>query len=417
LSNDRFARLFAQEEFDPHLRDATDPVLIACSGGGDSIALLHLTLHAIGTDRVHVASVNHNLREGAASEITLVARQCTELGVPHLELDWHWDGQGNLQSAARDARRKLLVEAADKIGACHILLGHTRDDQAETFLLRLARGSGVDGLAGMDAWSGRFYRPMLNLNRADLRDWLQTHRIPWAEDPSNEDPRFDRVKARAMMEHLAGLGLTQDRIIATAARMAAERQVLAQAARDFGRAHTRTEGGDVCVEAAAFDDLLPSMKTRVLAGILAWFSGDPYKPRAGELDQWFARIVLGRPAPLRGVLAHWNKSLHKIRFYREPAALGSEPVAAPAPGGSVLWDHRWTICHTGSNTARHTGSNIAPLGGGISNFENWRDRGLPRVSLETSPALWRDGTCVAAFCIDPPDGWSVRTRDWWHSIK
>lgn len=389
------------------------PVLVACSGGGDSIALLHLTVRTLGRDGVYAATVNHNLRD-VSSELDLVARHTAQLGVPHKVLDWQWDKTGNLQARARDARRSLLGAEATQIGADHILLGHTRDDQAETMLLRLARGSGVDGLAAMAARDGAILRPLLDLGRAELRDWLEGQGLDWAEDPSNTDPRFDRVRARSMMAELDRLGLTQDRLIATATLMAEERRVLVQAARDFAQAHSRTEGGDVVLDAAAFDAALPSLQTRLLAGIVQWFSGAPYKPRAADITAWRDRMAGGKPTPLGGVLAA-RGGAGSLRFYREPAAL-----AAPMPLGNkpaaLIWDNRWIISHTGSHTSNHTGSHIGPLGAGMFDFDNWRDAGLPRASVETSPAIWQENRCIAALCLDPPDGWSVDVADWSKSL-
>ena len=384
-------------------------VLVACSGGGDSIALLHLAQRVLGSDRLAVATVNHNLRDTQA-ELDLVARHAAALGVPHHVLDWHWDGKGNLQAAAREARRGLLTAHADALQIDHILLGHTRDDQAETFLMRLARGSGVDGLAAMQSVDGQFFRPLLHVTREELRAWLRAEGLDWAEDPSNADPRFDRVRARAMMGQLSELGLTVDRLVATADLMAEERRVLVEAARDFGRRHTETQGGDVLVEAAGFWDLPPSLATRVLAGLILWFSDTAYKPRSAELSQWKDRLAGGKPAPLGGVLACAEGD--HLRIYREAAAVqGSVPVSKTASG--TIWDRRWTISHPiGLQNAR-----IAALGAELERFGTWRDHPLPRASLEMSPALWQDGAFVASLVLDPPAGWSLRTSDWWRTLR
>ncbi|MEM9756771.1 MAG: tRNA lysidine(34) synthetase TilS, partial [Pseudomonadota bacterium] len=198
--------------------------LIACSGGGDSVALLHLAARVIGSARLAAATVDHGLRDVTA-ELSLVARHCAELAVPHTVLTWQWDGHGNLQAAARDGRRHALAAHAEAIGADLILQGHTLDDQAETVLMRLARGSGVDGLAGIPPHGrGGWLRPLLGVGRSELRAWLRARDLDWAEDPSNDDPRYDRVKVRQTLPMLAEIGITPDRLAATAEAMSAEAQ-------------------------------------------------------------------------------------------------------------------------------------------------------------------------------------------------
>ncbi len=125
---------------------------IAVSGGGDSIALLHLAqIWAVNNNvKVKVATVDHGLRSASASEAAGVASACALLGLDHRTLRWEgWHGQGDLQAVARNARQRLLADWARSVGIETVLLGHTMDDQAETVLMRLGRGSGVDGLSGM----------------------------------------------------------------------------------------------------------------------------------------------------------------------------------------------------------------------------------------------------------------------------
>ncbi|WP_114967069.1 tRNA lysidine(34) synthetase TilS, partial [Alkalilacustris brevis] len=180
---------------------------VAVSGGGDSVALLLLVADwaAARGVRLRAVTVDHGLREGAAQEAEAVARLCAELGIGHDILRWQgWDGQGNLQDAARRARQGLIAGWARDHGLAAVALGHTRDDQAETVLMRLARGAGVDGLSGMAplrlAVGLAWLRPLLDVGRAELRALLRARGVPWAEDPSNEDARFQRVRARRALE-------------------------------------------------------------------------------------------------------------------------------------------------------------------------------------------------------------------------
>ncbi|MDZ7710725.1 MAG: tRNA lysidine(34) synthetase TilS [Roseovarius sp.] len=177
---------------------------VAVSGGSDSVALLHLLndWRGAGGPDLRVATVDHGLRPEAADEAAQVSRLCGALGLAHDTL--HWAGQatrGNLPDQARRARYRLLAGWARRHGIADVAIGHTENDLAETFLMRLARGAGVDGLAAMRGhWQAdgiTFHRPMLALGREHLRDMLRARGQGWADDPTNTDPAYLRPQARA----------------------------------------------------------------------------------------------------------------------------------------------------------------------------------------------------------------------------
>ncbi|EYD77935.1 tRNA(Ile)-lysidine synthetase [Rubellimicrobium mesophilum DSM 19309] len=293
--------VLAALDADPRRRG---PVAIAVSGGGDSMALLHATA-AVARRAVLAVTVDHGLRPEAAEEARLVGRACEALGVPHETLRWDGGGRGNLQERAREARRRLIGAWARGHGAATVFLGHTADDQAETVLLRLARGSGVDGLAGMPAsfvaegvgWD----RPLLGLGREVLRVWLRARRIGWVEDPSNEDPRFDRARARAMMDRLGELGLTRERLVRTAGHMARARVSLASEAREAAGRLLQEDGRDLLIPRhllLAFDQ--GDTSGRILAAALRWVGGDRCRPRWESLRRLAAVVAAGRAATLAG---------------------------------------------------------------------------------------------------------------------
>ena len=189
---------------------------IAFSGGGDSTALMHLARDWARGRHLMVATVDHGLRAESAAEAVLCHRAAAGLGLPHATLLWQRGTEaGNLMAAARDARLRLLSGWAARNRLEAVLLGHTQDDQAETVLMRLARGSGVDGLAGMaprrDAFAMTWLRPMLEVSRAELRDWLESRGIGWLDDPSNDNSDYDRVrirKADAALAHIPVIFMT-----------------------------------------------------------------------------------------------------------------------------------------------------------------------------------------------------------------
>ncbi|MFG6193317.1 tRNA lysidine(34) synthetase TilS [Nonomuraea sp. JJY05] len=175
-------------------------VLAACSGGADSLALaaaLAFVAPRLGL-RAGLLTVDHQLQEGSAER----ARTVAEIGARRLELSPSEvltvtvGTEGGPEAAARDARYAALARAADRLQAEAVLLGHTRDDQAETVLLGLARGSGVRSLSGMAARSGRYRRPLLRIPRATtVKACTAMGLDPW-DDPHNEDPRYTRVRVR-----------------------------------------------------------------------------------------------------------------------------------------------------------------------------------------------------------------------------
>jgi len=368
-------------------------VAVACSGGGDSIATLHLTVRALGAARVTALSVNHNLRPEAADEIALVSRHCAALGVGHQVLNWQWSGVGNVQAAAREGRHSALLGATS--GA--ILMGHTADDQAETVLLRLARGSGVDGLAGIRPVYGRLIRPLLGETRADLRDWLRAEGLDWVDDPSNEDSRFDRIRARKMAETLADLGLSRARLLQTAALMQDEADVLAYAALDWAKTHVRAEAGDLLIDPSAARTAPPALVSRILAAAVQWMSASSYKPRRQATQNWLEQATSQGRAPLGGVAMTVQDDT--LRLSRELHAANRCEKSSAAG----LWDHRWQI--TGPEDVGAL--RIAALGDYLRDCPAWRTTGLSRRSLEATPAIFVDGAFVAAPLAGLSRGWDA----------
>ncbi|MDH2325262.1 tRNA lysidine(34) synthetase TilS [Cereibacter sp. SYSU M97828] len=345
------------------------PVLgLAVSGGGDSMALLSLA----SALRCHAVTVDHGLRAESRAEAEAVARHCAAIGIPHDILRWQWDGTGNLQDAARRGRYALIAEWAQARGIGVVALGHTQDDVAETFLMRLARGAGLDGLSAMrGAWFDRidWRRPLLGISRAALRDHLTAKGIAWIEDPSNDDPRFERVRARQAMAHLP-LGLTAERLAEVAGHLSDARAALDAAMLAAARSHARIEGGDVVID----PDLPPEILRRLVLHAMAWVAPSDYGPRGEAL----LRALTAKTATLHGCVLTRGKTLRIAR----------EAAATPAPAGEV-WDC-WRI------DGLAPGQQVSALGEDIALCPRWRESGLPRRSLLASPAVREGGRLVAA---------------------
>jgi tRNA(Ile)-lysidine synthase len=208
-------------------------LVLAVSGGPDSTALMVLAARWRKALKVKPAllavTVDHGLRAAAKREAAAVGRLARKLGIAHRTLRWTGvKPKSGLQEAARAARYRLLADAARQAKAGHILTAHTRDDQAETVLIRMSRGSGLSGLAAMARISAvpgdgegqiKLVRPLLDIAKARLVAILKAATIPFADDPSNRDPRFTRARLRGLMGELAREGLDARRLSLLARRL------------------------------------------------------------------------------------------------------------------------------------------------------------------------------------------------------
>ena len=358
---------------------AGETVGVALSGGGDSTALLHLCL-AAGL-KVEAMTVDHALRPDSAAEAAAVGAWCRALGVRHEVRVWeHQTIAGNLMDQARRARMALIAVWAQARGIAVVALGHTRDDQAETVLMGLSRGAGIAGLAGMrrawDLGGIQFRRPLLDAGREELRDWLRERQIGWIDDPTNDNARFTRVKARKALAALAPLGITGARLAEVAGHLAQVQDAL--------RAQVAAAGARVMRQAAGALQVSPDIRRepaevrrQLVAQAVRWLSGTDYAPRAAELEWLIAAMVGSRQATLAGC------RFKDAWLMREPRAVGG-----PVPAGQV-WDGRWRV--TGpAGEVRALGAD------GLRQVPDWRATGLPREVLLVTPAIWRDGVLVSA---------------------
>jgi tRNA(Ile)-lysidine synthase len=224
-------------------------IVLAVSGGPDSVALMWLAARWRGAlvrgPRLIAITVDHGLRAASAGEARDVKQLAQRLGVPHHTLRWRGaKPKTGLPAAARTERYRLLAKAAQDHGASHILTAHTSDDQAETLLMRLLRGSGIAGLAAMARQSPRhgvmLARPLLQVSKARLVATLKKAKVAYADDPSNRDPHFTRPRLRALMPALAAesgdaKNLTSNltRLAARLARANAAVEVLADGAERY----------------------------------------------------------------------------------------------------------------------------------------------------------------------------------------
>jgi tRNA(Ile)-lysidine synthase len=287
---------------------ATPTKAVAVSGGSDSLALMHLlAAHARAARRAPpvVLTVDHGLRSGSSKDAAKVLAWARALGLPAHRLSWRGDKpQKGIEAAAREARYGLMGTWLKKKGIATLFVAHTQDDQAETFLLRLARGSGLDGLAAMRAhapWPVPGFedlsvaRPLLGFGRAELRAWLAARGQDWLDDPMNDDPRFDRVKFRRAAALLAEAGLSATRIADAAAHLARAREALEAATEAVLLRACRAgrDGEGIFLDPQALVAAPRELGLRALARLLMQVGDKPYRPRFQSLERLFGNIAGG----------------------------------------------------------------------------------------------------------------------------
>ncbi len=415
-------------------------LLLAVSGGADSTALMYLAagwrLRLDGAaPRLIVVTVDHDLRENSAVEAAAVARQAATLLLDHRTLRWGGSKPSvGLQAAARDARYDLLTAVAAEAHAEHgdvvIVTAHTADDQAETLLMRLARGSGVDGLAGIPARGRRefdrggpaptsipLHRPLLTVSRARLVATLQAANIPFIEDPSNRDRRFERVRVREALSVLEGLGVSRSALSRTAGRMQLAKAALDDAVSQLASRAVRDVLGVVHLIDFGMLVLAPEETgMRLLRGVLAKAGGCARAAELSAVEDAYRRLrslalsprremtltlggciveLVGSASDAHARDAKWA-SKGVIKIYREPDRDGGLPHLTLSPGEGAIWDRRvW-----GDVAATYPGSvDFGPLGrewGRLAaQFPSLGSLGLPMAAGRGLPAFQKSGTILA----------------------
>lgn len=295
---------------------------IAVSGGGDSMALLHLALQA-GL-RPLVLTFDHNLRPESAAEAAWVAAQATALGLPCRLGRWDTPARRGVLAAARTARYRFFAQACADEGLTHLLVGHTLDDVAETFLIRRARGSGPQGLAVLPPQTTLFgltvVRPLVGVRRHDLRAFLTGQGVSWLEDPTNTNPAYLRPRLRAQAAARDAAGDTAEHLAAQAAAYAAQNAPLEAAAQAWLATHPAHPLGWQPLDGLA--DLPDDIAVRVLGALCTRWTGAEHAPRLSRRQVALARWRLGETFTLGGLV--WAPGLawpeHPLPYRAHPPA-------------------------------------------------------------------------------------------------
>ncbi|MET0606759.1 MAG: tRNA lysidine(34) synthetase TilS [Beijerinckiaceae bacterium] len=306
-------------------------VVIAASGGPDSIALLGLATRwraAIAAPPLIAATFDHGLRPESAREARQVKAFARSLCVDHRTLKWSGEKPASrLQERAREARLAALTRFAASRGCSHLALAHHEDDQAETVLMRLAAGSGIEGLAGMSCIATRdgviLHRPLLSQSKARLVATCRARGWPYVEDPSNADARFARSRWRSLASELAAEGLSSGRLARLAARARRMNDAVERAVEDWLAQHPpQVHRGGLAIPASAWRSAPDELQVRIASRLIDQF-GSATPERLERVERLWedlrCAIDAGRPEKrnLRGVLVQIDAKDH-LCFAPEP---------------------------------------------------------------------------------------------------
>jgi tRNA(Ile)-lysidine synthase len=389
---------------------------LAVSGGADSLALLLLAqrwrfARASGPQLL-VLTVDHGLRPESAAEARFVGEVAARYGLAFRSLRWQGPAPtAGVEAAARAARYSLLLDAARTEGATHLATAHHRDDQAETFLMRLARGSGVYGLAAMssdvDRDGIRLVRPLLDVPHEWLVAVVRDAGLTAVEDPHNTDPGFDRVRFRQLMPMLAAEGLDAATLAATARRLGRAATALdTYVGRLFAEAAEVDAYGAVRLNADGWCGEPEEVRLRALARIVRAVGGGAYVPRLDSLEALEAAMRRAAQPPgggqgedklvrtLAGVVIDLRKG--SFRFQRELGRAGLAEISVKS-GFAGVWDGRFAVRATLAGDGSFTIGALGPEG--RRQFAICVPKGMPRA-IEALPALRRNGAILAVPGLD-----------------
>jgi tRNA(Ile)-lysidine synthase len=410
-------RPISDDELNPLLAGLANfpTVIIAVSGGGDSLALLHLYARwrAAGlapNQTALVATVDHGLRPESAAWARFVAAQANALGLPHETLVWTGPKPtSGLQDAARDARYRLMALrlASEPANPRAIVTAHTQEDQAETFLMRLARGSGLDGLAAMPQTRDlsadtkvAIVRPLLTVSGARLRATLQANGQTWIEDPANIDPRHERSRLRETAKVREAAGLSDGNLALSARRLLRARAALEAITLTLEANVAQIQAGIATVlDRQTFDEAPPELQIRLLERAMRRQGGVHPAGQLSEIERLLDRLQSGDrdgTATLGGCVI--DSTPRSIAVLREPGRTGL-PVIELTPGTSAIWDQRYRVALSATAPAACKVRALTPSEWAEVRQISPTSAIVPARAAITLPTFWVDGKLVAASAM------------------
>lgn len=373
---------------------SVNAVVLAVSGGADSLAMMYLFAHwrdkSGWPGNSIVATVDHKLRPEAAEEAEFVAKISARLGFRHEILEWNeFKPVSNIQAHAREARYKLLRELCKSNSVSHILLAHHADDQAETIISRLIRGSGVTGLAAMRPVSEingiHLVRPLLSVFRSDLEKYLEDQDTPWISDPGNSNAKYQRVRIR---QFLSSENLDTSRLLGTAKRMQRAEDALNAYLDRFVSSHVTIRYGSIFqIELEPYFLTPCEIRMRVLVFLINRLAGSDYKPREKSVTALELKIQDGpenaAQVTLGGVVFRWSAT--RLYCWREigRASLLHQTIS---PGQILDYDNRISLSLSADSKKEYL---LRPIGAVLPGFSGMElDKKIPRAAVHSIPGVW-----------------------------
>ena len=376
-------------------------VAVAVSGGVDSIVLLHLAINWAQRNNFSlpvVLTVDHKLRPESQKEANFVSSYARQLGVNSFILNWEKQSvAGNVQSQARKARYKLLTEWCKKNSIQYLLVAHHRNDQAETFLLRLERGSGIDGLSSMDykAFSHGIciLRPLLDFSRSDIEKYAKFHQLKWIEDESNQNLKYRRTLYRNLLNTSDNQDILTQRISTSILHMRRATQALIHYTRlAFDECVHVHDLGYIEIKLDEFYKLPEEIALRVLLYSIMAIGNKHYKPRYSSLTLIFDKI-LNKNCDINQTLFECKikKYGENILIIREASKIKEISVDLPT-NKTIKWDNRFEctiICNQKCSVT------IAPLSKTQKIPDHLRQYNCCSEIFYSLPVVQRDGEIIA----------------------
>ena len=380
-------------------------VAVAVSGGPDSMALAFCLKRLCAAQNLVALIVEHGLRAESAQEAASVASRLRAMGIETDILPWvHDEVKSRIHVQAREARYGLLVEACQKRGIRSLFMAHHANDQAETILMRFAKGSGIDGLAGMadvtELEGVRLVRPLLDVPKARLIATCEANEVSYVTDPSNEAQKYARGRLRHVMPLLESEGFSLERLLDLGQRAREAKEALDHYATHLLRSSAESmAGGAVRLDLIALRGAPRAVAMRMVTMILMWIHQGDYPPERKHLVSlmdWLMDQDAQEAKTTYGCMVKKGEACAKVTFLREFGAVeGAVPLDA-VQQENLSWDGRWHVTYTGPETDLV----VAALG-----FQEHAllDRLSPRLRGQMPhgriraclPALWRGAELVA----------------------
>jgi tRNA(Ile)-lysidine synthase len=394
LSADEFSALMVP--FGPFAKPCR--IAVAVSGGPDSMALVWLVKNWIADRELIALTVDHGLRPESVTEAVETQKRLSAYGIASEILRWeHPPVVSRLHVSARKARYQLLLDACRRRGIDTLLLAHQREDQAETILMRFAKGGGIEGLSGMAAFAlkdgVRLLRPLLGVPKERLIATCDAAQLPFIRDPSNASDKFARGRLRRVLPLLAEEGFTVERLLLLGARAAEVSASLEHYVKIFLHdAVEQDEAGVLHVKLDLMRGLPHAVAQRALAACLTAIHADDYASEQASLDTLLAALLATEPMPartLQGCLIVKNDN--RASIMREYSAIIDAPLIRA--GESIVWDGRWDVTLRRDAEISEAAYQVRPLGNPPHEIVDKLAPGLRRLvpqgrARASLPTLW-----------------------------